>query len=60
MTTKHTIRTLFTACTSMCLAVLPLAAAISGSDEFNDNSKDISKWGADNNFGTAGQLTEVG
>ncbi|MEI6606056.1 MAG: immunoglobulin domain-containing protein [Verrucomicrobiota bacterium] len=34
-------------------------AAISGSDDFNDNSKNASKWGADDNQGTAGLLTEA-
>ena len=34
-------------------------AAISGSDDFNDNSKNASNWGADDNQGTAGVLTEA-
>ena len=42
-------------------AVAPLAfAAIGGSDDFNDNSKNTSNWGTDDNQGSAGVLTEAG
>src|ERR1035437_5593655 len=36
----------------------PALAALSGSDNFNDNTKDTSKWGADTTAG-AGVLTET-
>jgi len=35
------------------------SAALNGSDDFNDNSKDPSKWGTDFVLGTVGRLTET-
>ena len=44
----------------MSAAFAPISFAnIGGSDDFNDNSKNTSNWGTDNNQGSAGVLTEA-